>query len=144
MLNSLGIILHFGPFLYFVCFAVSQSASCDTSTYGKPKESDCTTLFKKFTESQILQSRLFDEEQLRAEPEPDFSWPGIDNPFTIPVVQLPKFYSMSQPKLSPLFLKRPGLLTIMHERYRYMQFRHHALYQSPQPLYFSSRDQQLG
>ena len=102
MVNSSGILFLFGPFLYFACLVTAQDATCDASTYGKPKESDCTTLFKKFTESQVLQTRLFDEEQLRAEPEPDFSWPGIDNPFALPVVQVPKFYSMSQSKPSSI------------------------------------------
>ena len=71
----------------------TQSAICDAQTFGKPQISDCTTLFTKFTEPQILQTRFFDEEQLRA--NPDDSWPGVDNPFVPPIVQLPKYYSMS-------------------------------------------------
>ncbi len=72
---------------------VAQTATCDATTYGKPLDTDCTTLFQKITEPQILQARFFDEEQLRA--EPDCSWPGIDNPFNPPIVQVPKYYSMS-------------------------------------------------
>ena len=71
----------------------SQVPSCNVKKYGKPLESDCTTLFQKFTEPQVLQPRFFDEEQLRA--EPDLSWPGIDNPFVPSIVQVPKSFSMS-------------------------------------------------
>ena len=85
----------------------SQVAKCDVRRYGKPLGSDCATLFQKFTETQMLQSRFFDEEQLRA--EPDYSWPGIDNPFVPSVVQVPKYYSMSQLVLNPVFhFYKPG------------------------------------
>ena len=77
----------------------SQPAYCDATNYGRPIDSDCTTLFQKVTESQVLQSRLFDEEQLRA--EPDLSWPGIDNPFVPSIIQVPKYYSMSQSTMRP-------------------------------------------
>ena len=75
----------------------AQAATCDAKTYGKPVDTDCTTLFQKFTEPQDLHVRFFDEEQLRV--ESDHSWPGIDNPFVSPIVQVPKYYSMSQPPL---------------------------------------------
>jgi len=45
------------------------AATCDATTYGKPLGSDCATLFQKFTDGQNLRTRLFVEEQLRAEPD---------------------------------------------------------------------------
>ena len=78
----------------FESFALCQGAVCNAKDYGTPAQSDCMALFKKFTESQVLQARFFDEEQLRA--ESDYSWPGINNPFVPPIVQLPKYYSMSK------------------------------------------------
>ncbi|KAL9067276.1 MAG: hypothetical protein Q9161_006975 [Pseudevernia consocians] len=71
----------------------SQAATCDVVTYGKPKISDCLTLFEKFTSSQNLQTRFFDEEQLRVDSHN--TWPGVANVFEQPIVQLPKFYAMS-------------------------------------------------
>lgn len=70
------------------------AATCDATTYGKPLTSDCTTLFQKFNEGQNLRTRLFVEEQLRA--KPDLAWPGVDNTFEPPIVQVPKYYSMSK------------------------------------------------
>lgn len=70
------------------------AATCDAMTYGKPLSADCTTLFRKFTDGQNLRTRLFVEEQLRA--EPDLAWPGVDNTFVPPIVQVPKYYSTSQ------------------------------------------------
>lgn len=80
---------------YLLCpsLAASQAASCDVPTYGKPEKSDCLTLFEKITSPQNLQTRFFDEEQLRV--ESDDTWPGVANVFEQPVVQLPKFYAMS-------------------------------------------------
>ena len=78
-----------------LCFhiAASPAAKCDSSTYGKPEKNDCRNLFDKFTRSQSLQTRFFDEEQLRADSEE--AWPGVDNVFQLPIVQLPKFFAMS-------------------------------------------------
>lgn len=72
--------------------AASQAANCDLSTYGKPEQSDCLTLFEKFTSQQSPQARFFDEEQLRVD---NNTWPGVANVFEPPIVQLPKFYAMS-------------------------------------------------
>ena len=81
--------------LYLLCSyaAASQVASCNVSVYGEPKISDCLTLFEKFTSPQNLQTRFFDEEQLRV--DSDNIWPGVANVFEQPIVQLPKFYAMS-------------------------------------------------
>ena len=73
--------------------AASQAASCDLSTYGKPNKDDCLNLFEKFTSTQNLHARFFDEEQLRVDSES--TWPGVDNVFEQPIVQLPKYYAMS-------------------------------------------------
>lgn len=87
----------FSPVLmfYLLCpyTAAAQAASCDVSTYGKPEKRDCLTLFEKFTSSQNLQTRFFDEEQLRV--DSDNTWPGVANVFEQPIVQLPRFYAMS-------------------------------------------------
>ncbi|KAL9137140.1 MAG: hypothetical protein Q9175_001652 [Cornicularia normoerica] len=81
---------------YLLCLytAASQAANCDVFTYGKPEKSDCLTLFEKFTSPQNLQTRFFDEEQLRV--GSDDTWPGVANVFEPPIVQLPKFYAMSK------------------------------------------------
>ena len=79
--------------LLFSDLAASKAASCDLSTYGKPDKDDCSTLFKKFTSTQNLNVRFFDEEQLRVDSES--TWPGVDNVFEQPIVQLPKYYAMS-------------------------------------------------
>ena len=73
--------------------AASKAASCDLSTYGKPDKDDCLNLFEKFTSTQNLNARFFDEEQLRVDSES--TWPGVDNVFEQPIVQLPKYYAMS-------------------------------------------------
>lgn len=80
---------------YSLCLfnAASQAATCDESTYGKPVKSDCLILFEKITSPQNLQTRFFDEEQLRVDSEN--TWPGVANVFEPPIVQLPKFYAMS-------------------------------------------------
>ena len=72
----------------------ADDGTCDGFLYGKPQVADCTTLFDNVTKNQILTSRLFVEEQFRA--DENNSWPGIDNPFASPIVQLPKYYSKSQ------------------------------------------------
>lgn len=94
----MGLLQHgFSPVLvfYLLCpyTAAAQAASCDESTYGKPEKRDCLTLFEKFTSSQNLQTRFFDEEQLRV--DSDNTWPGVANVFEQPIVQLPRFYAMS-------------------------------------------------
>ncbi|KAL2048335.1 hypothetical protein N7G274_000246 [Stereocaulon virgatum] len=67
---------------------------CNTATYGKPIPSDCKSLFERVTSQQYMTTRLFDDEQLRV--EPDESWPGVpQNPFSVPIVQLPKYFSMN-------------------------------------------------
>ena len=73
--------------------AASEAASCDVSIYGKPDKVHCSDLFNKFTSTQNLQARFFDEEQLRVDSES--TWPGVNNVFEQPIVQLPKFYSNS-------------------------------------------------
>ena len=80
-------------YLFCPYTAASQAATCDVSSYGKPEKSDCLTLFEKFTSPQNLQTRFFDEEQLRV--ESDNTWPGVANVFKQPIVQLPKFFAMS-------------------------------------------------
>lgn len=80
-------------YLLCPCSAASQGASCDVSTYGKPEKSDCLTLFEKFTSPQNLQTRFFDEEQLRV--DSNSTWPGVANVFGQPIVQLPKYFAMS-------------------------------------------------
>lgn len=67
---------------------------CDVDSYGKPDSSDCTRLFDKITQDATSQARFFDEEQLRA--DANFSWPGLSNLFGVPIVQVPKYYAMSQ------------------------------------------------
>ena len=81
--------------LYLLCSSTtaSQSTSCDVDTYGKPEKTDCQTLFEKLTSPQNLRTRIFVEEQLRA--ESDKTWPGVSNVFEQPIVQLPKYYAMS-------------------------------------------------
>lgn len=74
--------------------SAGTAATCDATTYGKPLSSDCSTLFQKFTHVQNLRTRLFVEEQLRA--DPDLAWPGVENTFMLPIVQVPKYYSMSK------------------------------------------------
>lgn len=85
-------------FSFILCLSLVHTskagATCDATTYGKPRSPDCTTLFQKFTEGQDLRSRLFVEEQLRSDGE--MSWPGVENPFIPSIVQVPKFYSMSR------------------------------------------------
>ena len=81
---------------YLLCFqtvASPPAARCNESVYGKPEKNDCRLLFDKFTAPQNLQARFFDEEQLRADSED--AWPGVDNVFQQPIVQLPKFFAMS-------------------------------------------------
>ena len=80
---------------FLLCWSTtaSQSASCDVDTYGKPEKTDCQILFEKFTSPQSLQTRIFVEEQLRA--ESDKTWPEVANVFDQPIVQLPKYYAMS-------------------------------------------------
>ena len=72
----------------------SQSPACDANTYGKPQRSDCHNLFNKILAPQELQTRFFVEEQLRT--EPDLTWPGVSNLFGPPIVQMPKYYAMSE------------------------------------------------
>lgn len=49
---------------------------------------------EKFAAQQHQTTRLFDDEQLGV--EENESWPGVeDNPFVLPLVQLPKNFSMS-------------------------------------------------
>ena len=98
MIRSLGLPpTWFFPVLIFYLLdpytAASQAAICDLPTYGKPEKSDCLTLFEKFTSPQNLQTRFFDEEQLRV--DSNNTWPGVANVFEQPIVQLPKFYAMS-------------------------------------------------
>ena len=73
--------------------AASEAANCDLSTYGRPDKDDCLTLFEKFTGTQNLHARFFDEEQLRVDSES--TWPGVDNMFEQPIVQLPKYFAKS-------------------------------------------------
>lgn len=73
--------------------AASQAANCDLSTYGNPEQSDCLTLFEKFTSQESPQARFFDEEQLRVD---NNTWPGVANVFEQPIVQLPKFFALSR------------------------------------------------
>lgn len=81
--------------IYLLCSytLAAQIVRCDVSTYGKPEKSDCMNLFKQFTSSPDTQARFFDEEQLRADAKD--TWPGVANVFKQPIVQLPKFYSLS-------------------------------------------------
>lgn len=74
---------------------------CDVESYGKPHSSDCHTLFDKITKDTTSQARFFDEEQLRA--EPDLSWPGLNNLFGPPIVQVPKYYVRTFGSVSFLF-----------------------------------------
>ena len=87
----------FPPLLSFCLLcpftAASQAATCNLSIYGTPEQSDCLTLFEKFTSQQSPQARFFDEEQLRV--DSNNTWPGVANVFQQPIVQLPKFYAMS-------------------------------------------------
>ena len=80
---------------YLLCSSTtaSQSASCDVDTYGKPEKTHCQILFEKIISPQNLLTRIFVEEQLRA--ESDNTWPGVANVFDQPIVQLPKYYAMS-------------------------------------------------
>ena len=80
---------------YLLCSSIkaSPSASCEVDTYGKPEKTDCQTLFEKIISPQNLLTRIFVEEQLRA--ESDNTWPGVANVFDQPIVQLPKYYAMS-------------------------------------------------
>lgn len=87
--------LLFGFILYLsLVHTTEAAATCDPTTYGKPRSSDCQTIFQKFTEGQDLRSRLFVEEQLRSDGV--MAWPGVENPFIPSVVQVPKYYSSSK------------------------------------------------
>ena len=128
---------------YLLCSytAASEAASCDVSIYGKPQKDDCLNLFEKFTSSQNLQTRFFDEEQLRV--DSDKSWPGVANVFEQPIVQLPKFYAMSMliPYAATFCNTRFVMITF---RRRYLQFRAHAIHESSDPYGQTARFQQLG
>ena len=94
----MGILQQYFPSLLSFCLlcpftAASQAATCSSSIYGQPEQSDCLTLFEKFTSQQSPQPRFFDEEQLRVDSHN--TWPGVANVFEQPIVQLPKFYAMS-------------------------------------------------
>ena len=94
----MGILQQYFPSLLSFCLlypftAASQAATCNLSIYGNPKQSDCLTLFEKFTSQQSPQARFFVEEQLRV--DSNNTWPGVTNVFEQPIVQLPKFYAMS-------------------------------------------------
>lgn len=81
-------------FLFFwLATATSPVPICHSELYGRPDPKDCTALFEKIISSQNFGARFFDEEQLRA--EGDHSWPGVTNVFPQPIVQLPKYFSMS-------------------------------------------------
>ncbi len=79
--------------LLFLTFTALAASICDVDSYGKPEASECHTLFDKITNGATSQARFFDEEQLRA--DSNFSWPGLSNLFGVPIVQVPKYYSMS-------------------------------------------------
>lgn len=91
---TLRLLLYLLLVLAFSDLIASQKGTCDDYEYGRPVDSDCTNLFEKFIRPQTLTTRLFAEEQLRA--DGDRSWPGIENPFNTPVIQLPKYYSLSE------------------------------------------------
>ena len=128
---------------YLLCSytAASEAASCDVSIYGKPEKGDCLNLFEKFTSSQNLQTRFFDEEQLRVDSEN--SWPGVANVFEQPIVQLPKFYAMSMSiSYTATFYDSKFVMIIF--RRRYLQFRAHAIHESSDPSGQTAGFQQLG
>ena len=136
------IILFPALLLFLLCpyVAASQAASCDVSTYGEPEKNDCLHLFEKFTSSQNLQTRFFDEEQLRADSENN--WPGVANLFEQPIVQLPKFYSMSKPIPCTAVVRDYMIVRVTYHP-RYLQLCAHAIHK---PCYSSgpaTRHQQL-
>ena len=89
-LNMLLSLLYFSHYI-----TTLEVPICNTATYGKPTPSDCKTLFEQSTSQQYMTTRFFDDEQLRV--EADETWPGVpQNPFDLPIVQLPKYFSMSK------------------------------------------------
>ena len=70
-----------------------ETPVCNINPYGAPEFEDCAHLLAIFTNSQDVTLRIFDEEQLRA--DRDGSWPGIVNPFSEGVVQVPRFWTKS-------------------------------------------------
>ena len=128
--HGLSPLFVFGFMFFFLlcpCTAVSQAASCDASIYGRPDKGDCMNLFEKITSPQNLQTRFFDEEQLRADSAN--TWPGVANVFQQPIVQLPKFYAMSMP-ISYSAIFRDSRYVVITFRRRYMQLRRHAIHES--------------
>lgn len=107
--------------------AAIGAATCDLSIYGKPDKDDCLNLFDKFTSSQDLRARFFDEEQLRVDSTD--TWPGVANVFEQPIVQLPKFYAMSMaiPCTATICDSRFVMMTFQR---RYLQLRAHAIHRS--------------
>ena len=68
----------------------------DQSEKSAPRLEDCVSLLNNFAQSGDRRSRVFDEEQMRA--EEDGSWPGLEDvgaaqlPFSI---QVPRVFSRS-------------------------------------------------
>ena len=114
-------------FLLCPCTAASEAASCDASVYGKPDKGDCMNLFEEITSPQNLETRFFDEEQLRVDSEK--GWPGVANVFEQPIVQLPKFYAMSM-SASYTAVVRDSRYVLITLRRRYLQLRGHAIHES--------------
>ena len=70
---------------------------CGRQTYGLPDLVDCHVLLESFANHQDNVQRVFDEEQMRADPKG--SWPGligiVGAAHLDRVVQVPRYYSLS-------------------------------------------------
>lgn len=70
---------------------------CGRQTYGLPDISDCSPLLESFADYTDTVPRLFDEEQMRADPKG--SWPGVlgivEPAHLDRAVQVPRYYSSS-------------------------------------------------
>ena len=70
---------------------------CGRQTYGWPLIADCSPLLESFADYTDTVPRVFDEEQMRADPKG--SWPGVIG-IVAPAhldraVQVPRYYSSS-------------------------------------------------
>ena len=98
-MSKLGLMAIFIWFLvsFKVQSDVYNEPVCNINPYGIPEFEDCAYLLETFANSQDAQLRIFDEEELRA--ARDGSWPGIVNPFSAGVVQVPRFWSKSREEI---------------------------------------------
>ncbi len=81
-------------FLPFILVASSVEIQCSKESYGNPKFKDCYNLLAVLPSGYDAKTRLFVEQQLRE--DANNGWPGIQNPYSDPMVQIPKYWSRGQ------------------------------------------------